>query len=154
MDPVDAARLAAVARGDEAADLVLRGARVLNVFTSELERVDVAIADGRIAGLDDGYEGRASEDVSGRVLLPGLMDAHIHLESTLLSPAAFAEMAVPRGTTAVVMDPHEIGNVLGPAGVRALLDAARDLPLDVFATAPSCVPVLPEESTGGRDRGG
>lgn len=147
---MDVTRLAAVARGDQPADRVLRGAQILNVFTSEVERADVAIAEGRIAGIGEGYEADTVEDLSGLVLLPGFMDAHIHLESTLLSPAAFAELAVPRGTTAVVIDPHEIGNVLGPAGVTGFLDATRDLPLDVFATAPSCVPVLPGESTGGR----
>jgi adenine deaminase len=105
-------RLIAVARGEMPADLVLSGGRVANVFTGELLREDVAIVGDRIAGLGR-YTGRAVRHVDGGVIAPGLVDAHLHLESTMLTPAAFARAVVPRGTTAVVMDPHEIGNVAG-----------------------------------------
>jgi adenine deaminase len=142
-------RLIAVARGERPADLTLRGGRVANVFTGELLREDVAIAGNRIAGLGR-YRGRVVEDVAGCVVAPGLMDAHLHLESTMLTPAAFARAVVPRGTTAVVMDPHEIGNVAGVAGIRWLLAATRDLPLTFHCQAPSCVPASRMETTGGR----
>src|SRR5437588_12259529 len=108
----DLARRIAVARGDEPADLVLTGGRVLSVFTREWLDADVAIADGWIAGLGD-YEGRETIDVAGRYLVPGFIDAHMHLESTKLLPDEFARLVLPLGTTAVVADPHEIANVLG-----------------------------------------
>lgn len=142
-------RLIAVARGERPADLTLRGGRVANVFTGELLREDVAIAGDRIAGLGR-YAGRVVEDVTGCVIAPGLVDAHFHLESAMLTPAAFARAVVPRGTTAVVMDPHEIGNVAGVAGIRWLLAATRDLPLTFHCQAPSCVPSSRMETTGGR----
>lgn len=142
-------RLIAVARGERAADLTLRGGRVANVFTGELLREDVAIVGDRIAGLGR-YPGRVLEDVTGCVIAPGLMDAHFHLESTMLTPAAFARAVVPRGTTAVAMDPHEIGNVAGVAGIRWLLAATRGLPLTFHCLAPSCVPSSRMETTGGR----
>ncbi|MEK7205356.1 MAG: amidohydrolase family protein, partial [candidate division NC10 bacterium] len=132
-------RLIAVARGERPADLVLRGGRVANVFTGELLREDVAIAGDRIAGLGQ-YAGRIVLDVAGGTIVPGLMDAHFHLESTMLTPAAFARAVAPRGTTAVVMDPHEIGNVAGIAGVRRLLAATRGIPLTFHCQVPSCVP--------------
>ncbi len=142
-------RLIAVARGARPADLVLRGGRVANVFTGELLREDVAIAGDRIAGLGR-YRGRIVLDVAGGVIAPGLIDAHFHLESTMLTPAAFARAVAPRGTTAVVVDPHEIGNVAGVTGVRRLLAATRGLPLTFHCQAPSCVPASPMETTGGR----
>ncbi len=142
-------RLIAVAQGERPADLALCGGRVANVFTGELLREDVAIVGDRIAGLGE-YRGRIVEDVTGCVIAPGLMDAHFHLESAMLTPAAFARAVVPRGTTAVVMDPHEIGNVAGVAGIRWLLAATRDLPLTFHCQAPSCVPSSRMETTGGR----
>lgn len=142
-------RLIAVARGERPADLVLRGGRVANVFTGELLREDVAIVGDRIAGLGQ-YTGRVVRDVTGGVIAPGLVDAHLHLESTMLTPAAFARAVVPRGTTAIVMDPHEIGNVAGIGGIRWLLAATRDLPLTFHCQAPSCVPPSRMETTGGR----
>ncbi|MEE9277360.1 MAG: adenine deaminase [Dehalococcoidia bacterium] len=145
---MDRARLAAVAQGKLPADRLLRGAKILNVFTSQVEEGDVAIADGHIAGIGAGYEAAAAEDLRGLTLLPAFMDAHIHLESTLLAPAAFARVTVPHGTSAVVIDPHEIGNVLGPSGVLGLLEAGHDLPLDLLVGVPSCVPVLSRESAG------
>ncbi len=142
-------RLIAVARGERPADLVLRGGRVANVFTGELLREDVAIVDDRIAGLGR-YRGRMVLDVAGGVIAPGLIDAHFHLESTMLTPAAFARAVAPRGTTAVVVDPHEIGNVAGVTGVHRLLAATHGLPLTFHCQAPSCVPASRMETTGGR----
>ncbi|HWO70536.1 MAG TPA: adenine deaminase [Actinomycetota bacterium] len=137
----------AVARGERPADLVLRGGRVLSVFTGELLEADVAIAGEHVAGLGR-YRGAREEDVSGLVLLPGFIDGHLHLESTKLRPDAFAAAVLPHGTTAAVLDPHEIANVFGAPGVRALLAAARRLPVDLYAMVPSCVPASPFESSG------
>ena len=138
-------RRLAVARGDEAADLVVRGGRVLSVFTREWLEVDVAIVDGMIAGLGS-YEGRETLDATGSYVVPGFIDAHMHLESVKLMVDEFARLVLPLGTTAVVADPHEIANVLGVDGVHWLLDATADLQLDVYFMAPSCVPASPFES--------
>ena len=141
----DLARRLAVARGDEPADLVVRGGRVLSVFTREWLETDVAIADGFIAGLGD-YEGRETLDASGRWVAPGFVDAHMHLESSKLLVDEFARLVLPLGTTAVVADPHEIANVLGTDGVHWLLDACDEVPLDVYVMASSCVPASRFES--------
>ncbi|MGZ8625612.1 MAG: adenine deaminase [Actinomycetota bacterium] len=144
----DLVRRLAVARGDEPADLVLRGGRVLSVFTGELLEADVAIAGEHVAGVGPGYEGDEVADVSGLILLPGLIDGHMHLESTKLMVDEFARAALPWGTTTVVLDPHEIANVFGLAGVRALLERAADVPLDYYVMVSSCVPASPFESSG------
>jgi adenine deaminase len=141
----DLERRLAVARGDEPADLVLAGGRVLSVFTREWLETDVAIADGYVAGLG-AYDGAEVIDASERYIVPGFIDAHMHLESTKLLPDEFARLVLPLGTTAVVADPHEIANVLGSDGVHWLLDFCDDLPLDVYFMAPSCVPASPFES--------
>jgi adenine deaminase len=141
----DLARLLAVARGDEPADLVIRGGRVFSAFTREWLEGDLAVADGRIAGIGD-YEGREVRDASGRYLVPGFVDAHMHLESSKLLVDEFAKLVLPLGTTAVVADPHEIANVLGTDGVHWLADLCHDLPLDVFFMASSCVPASQFES--------
>ena len=138
-------RRLAVARGDEPADLVVRGGKVLSVFTREWLETDVAIVDGWIAGLGD-YEGRDEIDASGRWVVPGFIDAHMHLESSKLLVDEFARLVLPFGTTAVVADPHEIANVLGTDGVHWLLDATAGLPLDVYFMASSCVPASDFES--------
>jgi adenine deaminase len=138
-------RRLAVARGDEPADLVVRGGRVLSVFTREWLDADVAIVDGIIAGVGD-YEGEESLDASGSYVVPGFIDAHMHLESVKLMVDEFARLVLPLGTTAVVADPHEIANVLGVDGVHWLLDASSGLQLDVYFMAPSCVPASPFES--------
>ena len=109
-------RLIDVAAGKEPADLVLKGGSVVNVFTEEIIKADVAIADGRIAGIGN-YSGIAEDDVTGMVLVPGFMDAHMHLESTLMLPSQFEEVSMPHGTTAVIADPHEIANVAGLKGI-------------------------------------
>jgi len=139
------ARRIAVARGDEPADLVVRGGRVFSVFTREWLEGDVAIADGYVAGLGD-YEGRETLDVSGRFVVPGFVDAHMHIESSKLLVDELARLIVPMGTTAVVADPHELANVLGTDGVHWLLDASDGLPLDVYFMASSSVPASRFES--------
>jgi adenine deaminase len=141
----DLARRLAVARGDEPADVVVRGGRVLSVFTREWLDVDVAVADGWVAGLGE-YDGREVVDATGRYVVPGFVDAHMHLESSKLLPDEFARLVLPLGTTAVVADPHEIANVLGTDGVHWLLDASADIPLDVYFMASSCVPASSFES--------
>jgi adenine deaminase len=142
---IDLARRLAVARGDEPADLVVRGGRVLSVFTREWLQADVAVCDGWIAGVGS-YEGIETLDAAGRWVVPGFVDAHVHLESSLLLVDEFARLVLPFGTTAVVADPHEIANVLGTDGVHWLADACADLPLDVFFMAPSSVPASRFES--------
>jgi adenine deaminase len=138
-------RRLAVARGDEPADLVVSGGSVLSVFTREWLDADVAISDGFVAGIGR-YEGREALDASGRYVVPGFIDAHMHLESVKLMVDEFARLVLPLGTTAIVADPHEIANVLGVDGVHWLLDATSGLQLDVFFMAPSCVPASPFES--------
>ena len=141
----DLKRRLAVARGDEPADLVIRGAKVFSVFTREWLDGDLAIADGFVAGLGD-YDGTEVLELSGRYLVPGFIDAHMHLESSKLLVDEFARLVLPLGTTAVVADPHEIANVLGTDGVHWLADLCTDLPLDVFFMASSCVPASQFES--------
>jgi adenine deaminase len=143
VDPL--ARRLAVARGDEPADLVIRGGRVLSVFTREWLETDVAIVDGWIAGLGE-YEGSETLGADGRWVVPGFVDSHLHLESSKLLVDEFARLVLPLGTTAVVADPHEIANVLGTDGVHWLLDACDGLPLDVYFMASSCVPASGFES--------
>ncbi len=140
----DLARRLAVARGDEP-DVVVRGAHVFSVFTREWLDVDVAVADGWIAGLGD-YDGREVLDAGGRYLVPGFVDAHMHLESSKLLVDEFARLVLPLGTTAVVADPHEIANVLGTDGIHWLHDVCTELPLDVYFMASSCVPASTFES--------
>src|SRR5436190_17041095 len=144
----DRAHLIAVARGDAEPDVVVAGARVFSAHTREWLMGDVAIAGGRIAGIG-AYEGGERIAAGGRPLVSGFIDAHVHLESSKLTPAEFARAVVARGTTAVVCDPHEIANVLGLEGVQWMLDATERLPLDVYVMAPSCVPASPFESPRG-----
>jgi adenine deaminase len=144
--PVDElARRLAVARGDEPADLVVRGGRVFSAFTREWLDTDVAVVDGVVAGLGS-YEGRETLDAAGAYVVPGFIDAHMHLESVKLLVDEFARLVLPLGTTAVVADPHEIANVLGTDGVHWLLDASSELQLDVYFMASSCVPASGFES--------
>jgi adenine deaminase len=142
---MDLARRLAVARGDEPADLVVRGGRVLSVFTREWLETDVAVVDGTFAGLGE-YEGKQTLDASGRYVVPGFVDAHMHLETSKLLFHEFARLVLPLGTTTVVVDPHEIANVLGTDGVHWLLDACAQLPLDVYVMASSSVPASRFES--------
>jgi adenine deaminase len=138
-------RRLAVARGDEPADLVVRGGRVFSVFTREWLETDVAVVDGYVAGLGE-YDGLETLDAGGRYVVPGFVDAHMHLESSKLLVDEFARLVLPFGTTAVVADPHEIANVLGTDGVHWLLDVCGRIPLDVWFMASSCVPASRFES--------
>jgi len=138
-----------VARGLEPGDLLLRGGQIVNVFTRQIEPGNLVIADGWIAGVGP-YDWQAREvlDLDGRPLIPGLIDAHMHLESTLLWPPELARALVPHGTSAIIADPHEIANVLGIPGIELMLAASEDLPLDLFFMASSCVPATSWEDAG------
>jgi adenine deaminase len=140
--------LIAAARGDEPVDLLLKDARLVNVLSGEIHRTGIAIHEGQVVGLADEQKAQQVVDLKGRYVCPGLMDAHVHLESSMVQPAEFARAVVPRGTTAVVCDPHEIANVLGLDGVRYILKASEGLPLNVFVMAPSCVPATHMETSG------
>ncbi len=137
-----------VAQGLEPADTVIAGAAVLNVFTQRLVQAEVAIADGVIAGIGSGFEARERVDHAGAVVAPSFIDGHIHIESTMLRVPEFARAVVPRGTGAVIADPHEIANVAGLRGIEAMRAAAAGVPMLVRWTAPSCVPASPLESPG------
>ena len=141
-------RLVRVALGQEEADLVLKNADYINVFTGEICHGDIAVANGLVVGMGEDYHGLTEVDVSGRIVAPGFIDAHIHLESSLVSPASFARAVVPHGTTTVITDPHEIANVCGAAGLEYLFCATMDLPVDVHFMLPSCVPATPLEENG------
>ncbi len=139
-----------VARGVRPASLMLRGGRLLDLFTREIIEADLLIKSGTVAAIGSDYPaGEQVIDLDGGYIIPGLIDAHIHLESTLLLPAQFAAVVLPHGTTAVIADPHEIANVLGIAGVDFMLEAAEKLPLDLYFMAPSCVPSTEMETAGG-----
>lgn len=140
-------KLIAAARGEEPADLLLKNARLVNVLSGEIHAADVAVAGGQVLGWG-AYEAREVVDVEGRFLCPGFLDAHVHLESAMVRPAEFARAVVPRGTTGVFTDPHEIANVLGLEGVRYMLQASEGLPLRVYVMAPSCVPATTMETAG------
>lgn len=145
----EVARAVAVAAGRETGDLLLTGGQVVDVFGGEVRRADVLVSGRLIAAVGEGLSGaRETVELGEAFIVPGLIDGHVHIESALVTPASFAEVVVPRGVTAVVCDPHELANVAGEAGVRWLLDAADDLPLDVWVTIPSCVPSTPLETIG------
>lgn len=129
------------------ADLVITNGRILNVFTGDWTRGDIAVTDGMIVGIG-AYEGRKTVDAEGRVVVPGFIDGHVHIESTMLLPSEFAKVSLRHGVTAVVTDPHEIANVAGEDGIRYLLDDAEEVPLDLFVMLPSCVPATPTENNG------
>jgi adenine deaminase len=139
--------LIAVARGEETADLLLKNARLVNVLAGEVHPADIAIYQGRVVGFGE-YRAHRVIDLGGKFVSPGFIDAHVHLESSMVQPAEFARAVVPHGTTAVVCDPHEIANVLGLAGVRYILEASEGLPLQVYVMAPSCVPATHMETAG------
>ncbi len=129
-----------IARGDEPADLALRNGRIINVFTGEIIEADVAIAGDTIVGVGPDYAAKEELDLGGRYVCPGLIDAHVHIESSMVTPPQFARAVVPRGTTTVVTDPHEIANVAGVDGIRYMLAVSEGLPLTVYVNLPSCVP--------------
>ena len=144
---MELAQIIKLARGEGKADLLLRNARVVNVFSHEIMETDVAIAGDRIVGLGD-YQAGQTIDLKGLYVCPGFIDGHVHIESSMVPPPEFAKAVVPRGTTSVVTDPHEIANVLGIEGIRYMLAASEGLPLTVFVMAPSCVPATHLETSG------
>ena len=140
-------RIINAAAGREKADLVLKNATYVNVFANQLCTADIAVAEGLIVGMGQ-YSGEVEEDCSGKIVLPGFLDAHIHLESALVSPKEFVKAVLPHGTTTVVTDPHEIANVMGTDGIEYMLQATEDLPVDVRFMLPSCVPATPLDESG------
>ena len=140
-------RIIAAAAGREPADLVLKNATFVNVFSNELSTMDIAVAEGLIVGMGS-YQGRSEVDCTGKIVLPGFLDAHIHLESSLVSPTEFVKAVLPHGTTTVVTDPHEIANDMGTDGIEYMLQATEDLPVDVRFMLPSCVPATPLDESG------
>ena len=140
-------RIIAAASGREKADLVLKNATYVNVFSNELCTADIAVAEGLIVGMGS-YQGMEEVDMRGKIVLPGFLDAHIHLESSLVSPKEFVKAVLPHGTTTVITDPHEIANVMGTDGIEYMLQATEDLPVDVRFMLPSCVPATPLDESG------
>ena len=138
--PAELARTIRIARGELAADLVVKGATLLDVYSGEWRSGDLAIADGRIVGILDSYRGSREIDGTGLLIVPGFIDGHVHIESSLMTPARFAAAVLPHGTTTVIWDPHEITNVWGTDGLDWAIAAAASTPLDIFIMAPSCVP--------------
>ena len=140
-------RIIAAAAGREPADLVLKNATFVNVFSNELSNMDIAVTEGLIVGMGS-YHGREEVDCTGKIVLPGFLDAHIHLESSLVSPTEFVKAVLPHGTTTVVTDPNEIANVMGTDGIEYMLQATENLPVDVRFMLPSCVPATPLDESG------
>ena len=140
-------RIINAAAGREPSDLVLKNATYVNVFSNELCHADIAVAEGLIVGMGQ-YSGTVEEDCTGKIVLPGFLDAHIHLESSLVSPKEFVKAVLPHGTTTVITDPHEIANVMGTDGIEYMLQATEGLPVDVRFMLPSCVPATPLDESG------
>ena len=140
-------RIINAAAGREPADLVLKNATYVNVFANQLCTADIAVAEGLIVGMGT-YSGTVEADMTGKIVLPGFLDAHIHLESSLVSPREFVKAVLPHGTTTVITDPHEIANVMGTDGIEYMLQATEDLPVDVRFMLPSCVPATPLDESG------
>ncbi|MBI3928188.1 MAG: adenine deaminase [Armatimonadetes bacterium] len=150
MDPIqELAGRIRTARGEDVADLLLTGGRIVDVFSGEMLEADVAVSDGIVVGFGE-YRARETLSLAGKVLVPGFIDAHMHLESSMVTPDQYARAVVPRGTTTIVIDPHEIANVKGLDGIRYMLGASRGLPLDVNVMVPSCVPATGMETSGAR----
>ena len=139
-----------VARGDEPADILLVNVRVLDTLTGRIQKENVALSGGKIAGLGDYNEGKEILDMGGKYLAPGFIDGHVHLESSMLCPEEYARAVVPRGVLAVVTDFHEIANVCGLAGIEYILGRGEAIPMDIFGMAPSCVPATDLETSGAR----
>ena len=136
------------ARGFEKADLVIKNANIINVLSEEIYQADIAIKDGIIAGVGNGYFGEKEIDINGAYVSPSFIDGHVHLESTMMLPREFAKIVLPAGTTTVIIDPHEISNVLGLHGISFMHEVVKDLPIDVYTMLPSCVPATPFETSG------
>lgn len=146
---MEISHLIRVARGEEPAELLLQNARVVNVFSGEIEETGVAITHSRIVGLGNDYPAQRVVDLQGKYVAPGLIDAHVHIESAMVPPYEFARAVVPHGTTSVIIDPHEIANVLGVEGIEYMLEASKYTPFSVFVMVPSCVPATHLETNGG-----
>ncbi|SFE56567.1 adenine deaminase [Paenibacillus catalpae] len=131
-----------------AADLVIRNGKIVNVFTGSIMTGDIAVVDGMIAGIGEYKDGQTVIDASGQWIIPGLIDGHVHIESSMLTPREFAKVVLQHGVTAVVTDPHEIANVMGREGIQYMLDQSEGLPLDIYVNLPSCVPSTPFETSG------
>lgn len=144
------AQIVEVARGDAPADLALRNGKLINVYTSEIYETDIIVAGDIVVGLGPGYQAREEINLGGRYVAPGFIDAHVHIESSMVTPTQFARAVVPHGTTSVISDPHEIANVLGLDGIHFMLDSSQGLPLTVYANASSCVPAT-HMGTAGAD---
>lgn len=136
-----------VAMGRVKAQLVFKNINIINVFTEEIYKADVAIHDGYIAGIGE-YSGAIELDMNGKYICPGFIDGHVHIESSMVTPAEFARAVIPKGTMTVIADPHEIANVKGIAGIKYIIEGSENLPLDVFIMLPSCVPATPFENSG------
>jgi len=149
-EPASIARAVAQGRGADAADLVLKGGRVFDLVSGELVASDVAICGDRIVGVRGEYRGRREIDVRGRIVVPGFIDTHCHVESSLLTPPEFDACVLRRGVTTSICDPHEIANVLGVEGLRYFLDSAPTLAMDLFVQLSSCVPATEMETSGAR----
>lgn len=136
-----------IANGEIKADLVFKDANIINVFTNEIIRGDVAIYKGKIVGIGE-YSGEEEINLEGKYLSPSFIDGHVHIESSMVTPSQFAKAILPRGTTTIIADPHEIANVKGIEGIKYILDESENLPLDVYVMLPSCVPATPFENSG------
>ncbi len=147
MDFTRQQQLLAIARGDQPAEIVFRNGNIVNVLSGEIHEGDIAVAQGRIAGIGQ-YDGDTVVDLNGSYVAPGFIDGHIHIESTMLTVHEFSKAVVPHGTAGAVVDPHEFANVLGLNGIKYVLDAAKEIPMDLFVMASSCVPATPLETSG------
>ncbi|OCC16308.1 Adenine deaminase [Dissulfuribacter thermophilus] len=153
MDIKELKRLIDVASGRTEADILLKGCRLLNVFTGEIYTTNIAISGKWVAGISENYsKAKIVKDCKSKFAIPGLIDSHIHIESTMLSPREFTRAVIPHGTTTVVIDPHEIANVCGIAGIEYMLEAGKALPLNFYVMAPSCVPATDLETSGAEIR--
>ncbi|OGI26792.1 MAG: adenine deaminase [Candidatus Melainabacteria bacterium RIFOXYA12_FULL_32_12] len=136
------------ARGQKQADLVIKNANIINVFSGDIHKNDIAIADGRIVSIGDNLNAPEEIDINGAYLSPSFIDGHVHLESSMILPTEFAKAVIPSGTTTVIVDPHEISNVLGLQGISFIRETTKNLPLDVYMMLPSCVPATDMETSG------
>lgn len=150
MDQQEMRNLVSVAKGEVPADLIIANAKIVNTFTAEIEQGNIAISGDRIAGIGDYHQAKETVDLGGKYVIPGLINGHIHVESSMLDMDQYAQAVVPRGTSAIVTDLHEIANVRGLEGMKYMLDIAEHLPIDVFLMVPSCVPATPLETSGAK----
>jgi adenine deaminase len=146
---MDIRKIIELARGGEKVDLTLKNARLVNVFSGDIHLTNVAVHEGTVIGMGD-YQAKEEVDLKGKYLVPGFFDGHVHLESSMVTPAEFARAVVPSGTTTVIIDPHEIANVMGLDGIRYMLESSQGLPLDVYIMLPSCVPATHLETSGAK----